>query len=137
MPKVSVERPEVLVKKLFHPYKRRSPPINHDAKARLLLLAMLDSENSDPDTISRFLEALSSLPPYPDLDSARQISTSFPGGDSRPESRTEDQEYNDKREQLIAPQQKPNVHRPIRSLIFALTTCIVVFLTWGMLGFLG
>ncbi|KAF9263139.1 hypothetical protein L218DRAFT_1035890 [Marasmius fiardii PR-910] len=105
MPKVSVERPEVLVKKFFHPYERRSPHIKHEAK------------ENNPDTNSRFLEALSSLPPYPDLDSARQISTSSPAGNHRPQSPTDDQEYNDKQE-LIAPQQKPNVHRPIRSLIF-------------------
>ncbi|KAF9257893.1 hypothetical protein L218DRAFT_771909 [Marasmius fiardii PR-910] len=59
------------------------------------------------------------------------------GNCCHPESCTNDQEYDDKQEQLIPPQQKPNIHRPIQSLIVVLTMCIMVFLTWEMLGFLG
>ncbi|KAF9255055.1 hypothetical protein L218DRAFT_951064 [Marasmius fiardii PR-910] len=92
--------------------------------------ALSYNTKNDPDIVYRFLEALSGLPPYPDLDldSTRQTSTSSPmGNHCRPESRTDDQEPDEKRERLILPQQKPNVYRPTRSVILVLTTCIMVF----------
>ncbi|KAF9255104.1 hypothetical protein L218DRAFT_1008950 [Marasmius fiardii PR-910] len=143
MPKMLVARPEVRLRRLSHPYKRTSTHIEYDAKARLPFLTILAFGN-DPDAMSRFLQALSTLPPYlySDLVPARRDSTASSSArrrhNDRRERPTNDKKYNNQR-QLNPPQHKPNVQKPIRSLMVTviLILFIMVYLTWRMLGLHG
>ncbi|KAF9257895.1 hypothetical protein L218DRAFT_1080705 [Marasmius fiardii PR-910] len=134
MPKVLVARPEPHTKKLFHPYKRPSLHIEQDAKLRA-------TQGHDPDTTSRFLQALNGLHLHSDSDPparrSRDNASSTAHRRRRPDQRTDDQEQNEMRK-LIPPLQNQDDYKPPLHVIFLLTTlCIVIFLTWRMFGLLG
>ncbi|KAF9255070.1 hypothetical protein L218DRAFT_1082028 [Marasmius fiardii PR-910] len=139
MPKILVASLEPHAKKFFHPYKRPSLHLKHDAK--------LATQGNDPDAMSRFLEALIDLHLHSDSDPpAHQNSTPTcrirdnTSSTARPRQRPDSTDAPEQNEigKFIPPLQNQDDYEPIRHVDFLLTTlCVVILLTWRMFGLLG